>query len=87
VGIVRRRKQFFFEKKNQKTYDYLIRHGGVISLKVKSFLVLFFKKELLPALPNRPPRASCAASLPGRGIVPAMRVSAPPAMGSKNATL
>jgi glycerol-3-phosphate acyltransferase PlsY len=32
------RKQFFYEKKNQKTF-----------LKSKSFLVLFFKKELLPS--------------------------------------
>ncbi len=32
------RKQFFFEKKHQKTFVY----------KSKSFWVLFFKKELLP---------------------------------------
>jgi hypothetical protein len=41
------RKYFFFEKKKQKTFARLSRAGrlGPIS---KSFLVLFFKKELLP---------------------------------------
>jgi hypothetical protein len=46
------RKHFFFEKKNQKTFTPL---GACRTLVVrnptdKSFLVLFFKKELLPAL-------------------------------------
>jgi hypothetical protein len=48
------RKQFFFEKKNQKTFA---RYGRPAELPVsrhgrrksKSFLVLFFKKELLPS--------------------------------------
>jgi hypothetical protein len=48
------RKQFFFEKKNQKL---LLMAAGVqfkmanwvLPLTVKSFLVLFFKKELLPS--------------------------------------
>jgi hypothetical protein len=41
------RKYFFFEKKKQKTFAHLARAGrpGPMS---KSFLVLFFKKELLP---------------------------------------
>jgi len=44
------RKQFFFEKKNQKTFipaygDKLIYKHAKRS---QSFLVLFFKKELLP---------------------------------------
>jgi hypothetical protein len=47
------RKQFFFEKKNQKTF---IRCGACRSFRArqptgKSFLFLFFKKEILPALP------------------------------------
>jgi hypothetical protein len=47
------RKQFFFEKKNQKTFDsFGEAHGyhppqGLPAI-IKSFLVLFFKKELLP---------------------------------------
>jgi hypothetical protein len=44
------RKQFFFEKKNQKAF---ICFGtwppGWHAKRSKSFLVLFFKKELLPA--------------------------------------
>jgi hypothetical protein len=45
----RGRKHFFFEKKKQKTFDY-IEH-----LIFKSFLLLFFKKEVLSlfaAAPN-----------------------------------
>jgi len=44
------RKQFFFEKKNQKTFVLLVDAAGTIGThpKSKSFLVLFFKKELLP---------------------------------------
>jgi len=45
------KKQFFFEKKNQKTFVYLetlpLRWSWIE--KDKSFLVLFFKKELLPS--------------------------------------
>jgi hypothetical protein len=37
-------KQFFFEKKNQKTFIYCARLSDAIS---KSFLPLFFKKEVL----------------------------------------
>jgi hypothetical protein len=51
-----RRKQFFFEKKNQKTF---VRYGQRRLSRLlwrrrptdKSFLVLFFKKELLPCRP------------------------------------
>jgi hypothetical protein len=45
------RKQFFFEKKNQKTFTRLNTHcgGEGASQTDKSFLVLFFKKELLPS--------------------------------------
>jgi hypothetical protein len=48
------RKQFFFEKKNQKTFasrstpDESPRGSPDVGRAVKSFLVLFFKKELLP---------------------------------------
>jgi hypothetical protein len=47
------RKQFFFEKKNQKTFfHWRVRTGRGSRSKPrsadKSFLVLFFKKELLP---------------------------------------
>jgi hypothetical protein len=45
-----RKEDFFFEKKKQKTFDYWaesIRRGR--SQMDKSFLVLFFKKELLKA--------------------------------------
>jgi hypothetical protein len=42
------RKQFFFEKKNQKTFDPL---GSALATprlqSRKSFLLLFFKKEVL----------------------------------------
>ena len=47
------RKQFFFEKKNQKTFAFLLestcaRHSTPMAPAIsKSFLVLFFKKELL----------------------------------------
>ncbi len=42
-------KQFFFEKKNQKTVTLLVYEPGTIGLlpKGKNFLVVFFKKELL----------------------------------------
>jgi hypothetical protein len=47
------RKQFFFEKKNQKTFANAAnirfkRVNSVLPAIDKSFLVLFFKKELLP---------------------------------------
>jgi mono/diheme cytochrome c family protein len=49
---MRRKKQFFFEKKNQKTFAHcgqqLVQEGqSRAALIDKSFLVLFFKKELL----------------------------------------
>jgi hypothetical protein len=49
------RKQFFFEKKNQKTFTSLATPdgrtlgGSRAGCADKSFLVLFFKKELLPS--------------------------------------
>jgi len=45
------RKQFLFEKKNQKTFArWLTRPKRSVRIpKSKSFLVLFFKKELLPS--------------------------------------
>jgi hypothetical protein len=46
------RKQFFFEKKNQKTF----------TLKNKSFLVLFFKKELLSSFVWREPQVLATAA-------------------------
>jgi hypothetical protein len=56
AAVRKGRKQFFFEKKNQKTFFCLVpyRTGSVIrwlAATDKSFLVLFFKKELLPSLP------------------------------------
>jgi hypothetical protein len=49
-----RSKQFFFEKKNQKTFAYKARHHASSFLlsadrlnTIKSFLFLFFKKEIL----------------------------------------
>jgi hypothetical protein len=52
------RKQFFFEKKNQKTFVCFSRrndqqHGAGAAETSKSFLVLFFKKELLASFPER----------------------------------
>jgi hypothetical protein len=49
-----RRKQFFFEKKNQKTFTCApsvrgSRERPSGAQESKSFLVLFFKKELLPS--------------------------------------
>jgi hypothetical protein len=43
------RKQFFFEKKNQKTFACLVNDKAMVVMRLrnKSFLVLFFKKELL----------------------------------------
>jgi hypothetical protein len=47
-------KAFFFEKKKQKTFIYLGRDvGGMSGQREKSFLVLFFKKELLAYLRGR----------------------------------
>jgi hypothetical protein len=45
----RGKKAFFFEKKNQKTSDVGLSLSGGYAMD-KSFLVLFFKKELLPCL-------------------------------------
>jgi hypothetical protein len=49
-GAPEGRKQFFFEKKNQKTSIFL---SGTFNKRIamnKSFLVLFFKKERLTFL-------------------------------------
>jgi len=43
------RQQFFFEKKNQKTFISCAPKRMVPPVTSKSFLVLFFKKELLPS--------------------------------------
>jgi len=43
-----RRKQFFFEKKNQKTFARLEETKSYRQTN-KSFLFLFFKKEILPS--------------------------------------
>jgi hypothetical protein len=57
-GLQEARKQFFFEKKNQKTFDSVQLIAAYVVRKPtdKSFLVLFFKKELLPFFlhPERP---------------------------------
>jgi len=43
------KKAFFFEKKKQKTFVLLSRtYPPARAPRSKSFLVLFFKKELLP---------------------------------------
>jgi hypothetical protein len=51
-------KQFFFEKKHQKTFvccPQPTRYGmrPILPETSKSFLVLFFKKERLPSLPYK----------------------------------
>jgi hypothetical protein len=54
-----RGKQFFFEKKNQKTFIPLregLLAGPGATYRSKSFLVLFFKKEQLPCCPYAPKR-------------------------------
>jgi hypothetical protein len=45
-----RRKMFFFEKKNQKTFVPLRTLPARRAPTVTSFLLLFFKKEDLPSL-------------------------------------
>jgi hypothetical protein len=51
--VRRTKKQFFFEKKNQKIFDLWYGAASNAVPKVKSFLLLFFKKEafLLLRLP------------------------------------
>ncbi len=45
--------QFFFEKKSQKTFAHGVYTAGQrVRRENKSFLVLFFKKELLPFFPS-----------------------------------
>jgi len=45
-------KQFFFEKKNQKTFARLASaYPERLGPGFKSFLLLFFKKEVLSSLP------------------------------------
>jgi hypothetical protein len=41
---------FFFEKKNQKTFALWFRAAASSEPTVKSFLLLFFKKEVLTFL-------------------------------------
>jgi hypothetical protein len=41
---------FFFEKKNQKTFNYIVFHRNSVRQHNKSFLLLFFKKEVLAFL-------------------------------------
>jgi hypothetical protein len=65
-GVGKVRKQFFFEKKNQKTFTHAAstpfkRANLAPPARDKSFLVLFFKKELLPSLLHLP---SCCFSTP-----------------------
>jgi hypothetical protein len=48
------RKQFFFERKNHKTYVPGTGRSLQPQLTIKSFLVLFFKKELLSSLIHAP---------------------------------
>jgi hypothetical protein len=47
---------FFFEKKNQKTFAPLRVLPARRGKTVKSFLLLFFKKEGLPSCDYQPPR-------------------------------
>jgi len=45
-------KMFFFEKKNQKTFELRRTPPDRLSPILKSFLLLFFKKEVLPSFPH-----------------------------------
>jgi len=46
--VTEKEKQFFFEKKNQKTFAYRVTLvPRSVPKKTKSFLLLFFKKEVL----------------------------------------
>jgi hypothetical protein len=47
-GARQGRKHFFFEKKKQKTFDFWFQRTYATPI-VKSFLLLFFKKEDLPS--------------------------------------
>ena len=49
------RKDFFSEEKKQKTFDRVADLSGSVSHDNKSFLVLFFKKELLAYCPSESP--------------------------------
>jgi len=48
---------FFFEKKNQKTFDPLLRRVFGTEQTSKSFLLLFFKKEVLSSYTSPKPQA------------------------------
>jgi hypothetical protein len=61
------RKQFFFEKKNQKTFAYWARACGQ-SEGSKSFLPLFFKKEDLSIACLPSPDCPGHRALRGRGL-------------------
>jgi hypothetical protein len=56
LGGDEERKKFFFEKKNQKTFGYL--DPCRLQIGSKSFLLLFFKKEVLACLRNWESHAS-----------------------------
>jgi len=53
----RKKKQFFFEKKNQKTFFRSLALPARLPPNDKSFLVLFFKKEPLSCLIGPKPLA------------------------------
>jgi peptidoglycan/xylan/chitin deacetylase (PgdA/CDA1 family) len=59
--VIRERKAFFFEKKNQKTFTHWRTLPERRAPRVKSFLLLFFKKEDLPL--TWPDHARLAVSL------------------------
>jgi hypothetical protein len=50
----KRKKMFFFEKKNQKTFVPVPTLPARLAPTVKSFLLLFFKKEDLSFLVSKP---------------------------------
>jgi hypothetical protein len=60
--VRRKARMFFFEKKNQKTFVHCNfsnwRFHCYRTPIDKSFLLLFFKKEVLPCLPYDPPGAT-----------------------------
>jgi hypothetical protein len=67
VPLEEERKQFFFEKKNQKTFitcgrTKLASGDRRLGETIKSFLVLFFKKELLPSCLTTTPTPPIPAS-------------------------
>ncbi len=64
----RQSKVFFFEKKKQKAFVYLLTLSGNDTPNKQKFLNSFFKKEVLPSLrrnPNRVFQASYESSMSG----------------------